>query len=158
MWADGIHLQARFEDEAQCILLIIGATPERKKELVGFGDGMRESNPRLACTATISSGVGSRLRPSWLSPTSPPSTGSTYIRRTPLKARSPPSGIGRSARRDVSRTGLRSPWCSNWLRPLSDPGGADGHNQLPKLVQGVKFADGLEVIAKPISRRPRTAA
>ena len=34
----------------------------------------------------------------------------------------------------------------------------DGHNQLPKLIQGVKFADGLEVIAKPIARQPRTAA
>lgn len=28
MWADGIHLQARLEEEAQCILVIIGATPE----------------------------------------------------------------------------------------------------------------------------------
>ena len=28
IWADGIHLQARLEDEAQCILVIIGATPE----------------------------------------------------------------------------------------------------------------------------------
>lgn len=43
MWADGIHLQARLEEEAQCILVIIGATPEGKKELVGFTDGTRES-------------------------------------------------------------------------------------------------------------------
>ena len=43
MWADGIHLQARLEDNAQCILVIIGATPEGKKELVGFTDGTRES-------------------------------------------------------------------------------------------------------------------
>ena len=42
-WADGIHLEARLEDQAQCILVIIGATPEGKKELVGFTDGMRES-------------------------------------------------------------------------------------------------------------------
>ena len=28
VWADGIHLQARLEDEKQCILVIIGATPE----------------------------------------------------------------------------------------------------------------------------------
>ena len=27
----------------QCILVIIGATPEGKKELVGFADGVRES-------------------------------------------------------------------------------------------------------------------
>lgn len=43
VWADGIHLEARLEDEKQCILVIIGATPEGKKELVGFTDGARES-------------------------------------------------------------------------------------------------------------------
>jgi putative transposase len=43
-WADGIHLEARLEEQAQCILVIIGATPEGKKELIGFTDGMRESS------------------------------------------------------------------------------------------------------------------
>jgi putative transposase len=43
IWADGIHMQARLEDEKQCILVIIGATPEGRKELVGFTDGTRES-------------------------------------------------------------------------------------------------------------------
>ena len=43
VWADGVYLQARLEDEAQCILVIIGATPEGKKELLGFVDGARES-------------------------------------------------------------------------------------------------------------------
>ena len=43
-WADGIHLEARLEEQAQCILVIIGATPEGKKELVGFTDGLRESS------------------------------------------------------------------------------------------------------------------
>jgi putative transposase len=42
-WADGIHVQARLEDDAQCLLVIIGATPEGKKELVGLIDGVRES-------------------------------------------------------------------------------------------------------------------
>jgi len=42
-WADGIHVQARLEDDAQCLLVIIGATPEGKKELVGLIDGLRES-------------------------------------------------------------------------------------------------------------------
>ena len=44
IWVDGIHLQARLEDQAQCILIIIGATPEGKKELIGFTDGTRESS------------------------------------------------------------------------------------------------------------------
>jgi hypothetical protein len=34
-WVDGIHVQARLEEAAQCLLVIIGATPEGKKELVG---------------------------------------------------------------------------------------------------------------------------
>src|SRR5204863_5227410 len=42
-WADGIHVQARLEDAAQCLLVIIGATPEGRKELVGLIDGVRES-------------------------------------------------------------------------------------------------------------------
>jgi putative transposase len=43
LWVDGIHVQARLEDAAQCLLVIIGATPEGKKELVGLIDGVRES-------------------------------------------------------------------------------------------------------------------
>jgi len=42
IWADGIYLNARMDDK-QCILVIIGATPEGKKELIGFTDGYRES-------------------------------------------------------------------------------------------------------------------
>ena len=42
-WADGIHVQARLEDAAQCLLVIIGATPEGRKGLVGLIDGVRES-------------------------------------------------------------------------------------------------------------------
>jgi putative transposase len=42
-WVDGIYVQARLEDEAQCLLVIIGATPEGTKELVGLADGVRES-------------------------------------------------------------------------------------------------------------------
>jgi len=42
-WVDGIHVQARLEDATQCLLVIIGATPEGKKELVGLIDGVRES-------------------------------------------------------------------------------------------------------------------
>src|ERR1700686_3503871 len=34
----------------------------------------------------------------------------------------------------------------------------DGHNQLPKIIQGVKFADGCEVIAKPDGHQIQEAA
>jgi transposase-like protein len=43
VWADGVYLQARMEDNAECMLVLIGATPEGKKELVGFQTGARES-------------------------------------------------------------------------------------------------------------------
>lgn len=40
---DGVYLQARMEENAECMLVIIGATPEGKKELIGFQVGLRES-------------------------------------------------------------------------------------------------------------------
>jgi len=43
VWADGVYLQARMEPQAECMLVLIGATPEGKKELIGFRTGMRES-------------------------------------------------------------------------------------------------------------------
>lgn len=43
IWADGVYLQARMEPQAACMLVLIGATPEGKKELLGFQVGMRES-------------------------------------------------------------------------------------------------------------------
>ena len=43
IWADGVYLQARMEPIAECMLVVIGATPEGKKELVGFQVGARES-------------------------------------------------------------------------------------------------------------------
>ena len=43
VWADGVYLQARMEDNAECMLVLIGATPEGRKELVGFQVGARES-------------------------------------------------------------------------------------------------------------------
>ena len=43
IWADGVYLQARMEPQAECMLVILGATPEGKKELVGFQVGLRES-------------------------------------------------------------------------------------------------------------------
>ena len=43
LWADGIYLQARMEDQAECMLVLIGATPDGRKELIGFQVGVRES-------------------------------------------------------------------------------------------------------------------
>ncbi len=43
VWADGVYLQARMEPQAECMLVLIGATPEGVKELIGFQAGLRES-------------------------------------------------------------------------------------------------------------------
>ena len=59
VWADGVYLQARMEDAAECMLVLIGATPEGKKELVGFQTGVRESSQSWR-SSSISRSVGSR--------------------------------------------------------------------------------------------------
>jgi putative transposase len=43
VWADGVYLQARMEPQAECVLVLIGATPQGTKELIGFQTSMRES-------------------------------------------------------------------------------------------------------------------
>src|SRR4051794_16986710 len=43
VWADGVYLRARMEPQAECMLVVIGATPEGDKGLVGFQVGTRES-------------------------------------------------------------------------------------------------------------------
>jgi transposase-like protein len=43
VWADGVFLQARMQDHGECMLVLIGATPEGRKELIGFQVGVRES-------------------------------------------------------------------------------------------------------------------
>ena len=46
VWADGIHANVRLEDEAgkrQCMLVLMGATVDGRKELVAVVDGYRES-------------------------------------------------------------------------------------------------------------------
>lgn len=43
IWVDGVHFGVRLEDTSQCILLVIGATADGKKELLAMSDGYRES-------------------------------------------------------------------------------------------------------------------
>lgn len=46
VWADGIHTKVRLEDDArkkQCILVLMGATADGRKELIAVQDGYRES-------------------------------------------------------------------------------------------------------------------
>jgi transposase-like protein len=43
VWADGVYFNIRLEEDRQCILVLMGATVEGKKELVAIADGYRES-------------------------------------------------------------------------------------------------------------------
>ena len=46
VWADGVYFNVRLEspgNDRQCILVLIGATRDGRKELVAIGDGYRES-------------------------------------------------------------------------------------------------------------------
>jgi transposase-like protein len=43
VWADGVHFNIRLEEDRQCILVLLGATADGRKELIAIGDGYRES-------------------------------------------------------------------------------------------------------------------
>jgi putative transposase len=250
VWADGIYLQARLEDEKQCILVLIGATPEGRKELVGFTDGARESaqdwrdllldlkrrgldvRPELAIadgalgfwkaageiwpttreqrcwvhkTANVLAKLPKSQQPKakralqeiWMAETKTDAEAAfdAFIESYQVKYEKAAECLNKD--RDVLLTfydfpaehwkhlrttnpiestfatvrhrTVRSKGClsnrtalamvfklveaaqKSWRR-------LDGHNQLPKLILGVKFADGLEVTAKPDRRQPTTTA
>jgi transposase-like protein len=43
VWADGVHFNIRLEEDRQCILVLLGATADGRKELIAIADGYRES-------------------------------------------------------------------------------------------------------------------
>jgi putative transposase len=43
LWVDGVHFNIRLEEDRQCILVLMGATADGKKELIAVADGYRES-------------------------------------------------------------------------------------------------------------------
>jgi transposase-like protein len=43
LWVDGVHFNIRLEEDRQCILVLLGATADGKKELIAIVDGYRES-------------------------------------------------------------------------------------------------------------------
>ena len=250
IWADGIHMQARMEEEKQCILVIIGATPEGRKELVGFTDGTRESahdwrallldlrrrgldaRPELAIadgalgfwkaaaevwpktreqrcwvhkTANVLNKLPKSQQPKakrdlqeiWMAETEAAAGAAfdAFIESYQLKYEKAAECLRKD--RDVllafydfpaehwkhlrTTNPIESTFATVRHRTIRSKGclsnktalamvfklveGAqkswrrlDGHTQLPKLILGVKFADGLEVIAKPRDHQPETAA
>ena len=63
VWADGVFLQARMEDHGECMLVLIGATPEGKKELIGFQVGVRESAQSWRELLVEAKGRGLKIAP-----------------------------------------------------------------------------------------------
>jgi putative transposase len=43
VWADGVYFNIRLQEDRQCILVLLGATADGKKELIAIADGHRES-------------------------------------------------------------------------------------------------------------------
>jgi transposase-like protein len=249
VWADGIHLEARLEDEKQCILVLIGATSEGRKELLGFTDGARESahdwrellldlkrrgldmQPKLMIadgalgfwkaagevwpkareqrcwvhkTANVLAKLPNSQQPKakralqeiWMAETKAAAETAfdAFVESYTLKYEKAADCLTKdrdallafydfpaehwkhlrttnpieSTFATVRHRTIRSKGClsnktalamvfklvegaqNSWRR-------LDGHNQLPKLILGVKFADGLEVAAKSI-RQPATVA
>jgi transposase-like protein len=243
-------VQARLEDAAQCLLVIIGATPEGKKELVGLIDGVRESAqswkellldlkrrglavaPKLAvadgalgfwqaieevwpqtrgqrCWVHKTANVLNKLPKSqqskakralqeiWMAETKADATAAfdAFVASYELKYEKATECLVKdrdtllafydfpaehwkhlrttnpieSTFATVRHRTIRSKGClsnktalamvfklveaaqRSWRR-------LDGHNQLPKLILGVKFNDGLEIIANPTYRQPKAAA
>lgn len=250
VWADGIHLEARLEDEKQCILVVIGATPEGRKELVGFTDGARESAhdwrdllldlkrrgldgapelmiadgalgfwkaagevwPKAAeqrCWVHKSANVLAKLPKSqqpkakralqevWMAETKSAAEAAfdAFIESYTLKFEKAADCLAKdrdallafydfpaehwkhlrttnpieSTFATVRHRTVRAKGCLSNKTALAMvfklTEGAqrswrrlDGHAQLPKLIMGVKFSDGLEVVAKLADRQPATAA
>jgi putative transposase len=43
LWVDGVHFNIRLEEDRQCILVLMGATSDGRKEPIAVADGYRES-------------------------------------------------------------------------------------------------------------------
>src|SRR5258708_39338899 len=108
---------------------------------------MASSNAMASSTRKLSSASAKIATHCSPSTTSRPSTGSTYARQTRSRARSRPFGIERSDQGGClsNKTALAMIFKlaqaaeKSWHR-------LRGHDQLPKVILGVKFNDGIEVI------------
>src|SRR5205807_7133035 len=120
VWADGVYLQARMEPQAECMLVLIGATPEGKKELLGFQVGMRESAQSWRELLVDLKARGLRSRRNWPPATArlasgrrsrrgrrPPGTSAAPSTRPPMCSTSCPSPSSPRPRRICARSGRR---------------------------------------------------
>src|SRR3954465_2949955 len=69
VWADGVHFNIRLEGGRQCILVLMGATAEGKKELIAIADGYRESEQSWKELLLDCKARGLEAEPAWRSAT-----------------------------------------------------------------------------------------
>jgi hypothetical protein len=62
--ADGVHFHVRLEQDRQCILVLMGATPAGHKELIALADGFRESEQSWKALLLDCQARGMSLAPS----------------------------------------------------------------------------------------------
>jgi len=139
VWADGVYLQARMEERAECMLVLIGATPEGKKELVGFQVGVRESAQSWRELLVDVKRRGLAIAP-------PPASPTGFACRS-LKPAPPEIAVGDGAlgfwkALDEVLPGTRHQRC--WLHKT-----ANLLNKVPKSVQGAMKADIREISMAP---------
>src|SRR5438477_1958096 len=75
VWADGVYLQAPMEPAAECMLVVIGATPEARRNWSASRPGCGRAHKAGANSSSTSSNVGSRSPPTWRSATARSASG-----------------------------------------------------------------------------------
>src|SRR5439155_661971 len=144
-WVDGIHVQARLQDTAQCLLIIIGATPETRKDALAAFEAFVEIW-RVKYDKAVECLI--RDRDALLAFYDFPAEHWQHLRTT---------NVIESSFATVRHRTVRSKGClsnktalamifklaeaaeKSWRR-------LNGHNQLPKIILGIKFTDGIEVV------------
>lgn len=63
VWVDGVHFNIRLEDERQCILVLMGATPDGDKEIIAISEGYRESEQSWLALLLECKGRGLEIDP-----------------------------------------------------------------------------------------------
>ena len=150
LWADGVHFNIRLEEDRQCILVLMGATADGRKELIAITDGYRESEQsrgRSSAPGREGSRPG-RSIPSWPPATGPWDSG----RRSPRSSRPPARSAAGSTRRPTCSTSCPSD-CSREPKKRSTRSG------WPRRAQAAEQAFDLvpRRPTRPSTRRPASA-
>ena len=90
VWADGIYSNIRLDDERQCLLVVMGASADGRKQLLAVHGGFRES------------GLGIHPPRSWRRHSARRFSGTGRTHRRPWPLRNSPARYSRVSARNVS--------------------------------------------------------